>query len=146
MFCEGKVLELTALASLPSWGSVLSSPPASWTTQPEPHLSSCLLSSGPETGSVCHMHPMLQQSTAPRSLSTVWSHGLMDERLVQTLSGCLEKSECDTMSGFLSPCHAERVSHPRAAVPLHILFAFTHDSLKEQKVKMHHHQLIFVAG
>lgn len=42
-------------------------------------------------------------------------------------------------------CHTQH-RQPGAAVPLHILFAFTHGSLKEQKVKMQHHQLIFVAG
>lgn len=37
-------------------------------------------------------------------------HGLMDERLVQALSGCLEKSECDMVSGFLMLWHTTRVT------------------------------------
>lgn len=77
-FCEGKALDLTALASLPNTpaGAALSLHHQAHGQLNQSHTCdlSALPSAVTEPGSVCHMHPVLQHYTAFRNLSTVWSH------------------------------------------------------------------------
>lgn len=162
-FREGKVLELTALASLPS-----TPVGASLCLQQQPRgqlhqshtchgvCSPLCCRRGRRQAPCATRIPCCRHYTALRSLSTAWSHSWQAARwikgLSKLLSGCFEKSECDTASRFLAlrrgaprVCPARR-TRKRAAVPSHVLFAFTRGLLKEQEVKMHHHRLIFVAG
>lgn len=133
IFYEGKVLGLTALTSLPR-----APVGAALCLHHQPHGQ---LHQSHSCHRVCCplcCHQALHAPRTPRCSITqhlgafqqsgALLHGLMDERLVQALSGCLEESECDMVSGFLTPWRAARVTRteellsPRTALKHSVCF------------------------